>query len=182
MRIGFDLDGVLYPWQEVVWEYSVNILNKKLSYEDFIEYILNPKNKLFLDNLIATRNLYFTRSPIKSVRHYIQNLGKQNNIYYITNRSEDLRIVTEAWLFQYKFPQLENLILTKDKSSIIRRLKIDIFVEDRAEIAIKIKNLTTVILYKQLWNKDVQDEFKYKIGYMEEFPKILEQIKGENNV
>src|SRR3989304_5839581 len=55
MNLGFDIDGVLYPFHEVVYNYCHRDLGMKLTYDEFWYNIINDKFSK-QENLFITNN------------------------------------------------------------------------------------------------------------------------------
>ena len=135
-RVGFDLDGVLYPWHRSIHRYCLEIGLTKT--RDCYEF-WNGESKTISDEvwdiLINYLPAYEDAIPDDYVLGFV-NQYKNAEIYYITNRPIKAQRVTQRWLEKNNFPQIDNLIFVKgDKTPTLRKLGIDIYYDDRIEIA-----------------------------------------------
>jgi len=171
--IGIDLDGVLYRWHLAVYSYLKEQGRKLPEYSEFwaqFDKILPEKE---IDFLLELPLLYEKMFPEKGLVEYLwklSNLG--HTIYYITARHKEVETTTELYLERYYFPQVRNLIFSKDKDKYVRLLEIDIFVEDQYKYAEKLRNLCKVILRRQPWNEMYEDEFEF-IDKIQDLDKYL---------
>ena len=166
-RIGMDIDGVLYPWHTAVYNY-LRIYNgcPPPSYRDLW---LDPHKYMSEEKwayIASLPILYSTIFPRKGVLDLLNTQDKAGHtIYYITNRESHLERVTRKYLADHKFPQLSNLILTKDKEQEVRILEIDIFVEDRPKNLEKLAGLCRTIGIIQPWN-EAKQEYLESLGVL----------------
>jgi hypothetical protein len=155
-RLGFDLDGVLYSWTEVVYRELVDHHGLTIPYDAFWTNQQkgdDPYSKVFWDNLvrIPTFCSALKADPIDVA--ILNVLASKYEIYYITSRPEDVRLATQNWLIREKFPTPRNLILGKSKVDAIKELNIKYYVEDLSKYVDVLKDLTTVIMKRQPWNE-----------------------------
>lgn len=160
-RVGFDLDGVLYPWHELVYYHlTKEEIIKDVSFSDFWVNV---------DKFISSQLLYsFTVDPVfMSYAHpdiddhkTIVSLAKNYEIFYITARVPEVAIATRNWIKYHKFPYPENVFVVQEKKlEEIKRNNIRYFVEDRAEYALELRDFCKVFLVKKPWNESIQHEF-----------------------
>jgi len=189
MNVGTDLDGVLYPWHLAVYRYLCEIgkisdvsnndfwSNYKLYVsEDYMEYIATLP---FLYNRII-----ISPDIVKKLR-ILESLG--TSIYYVTGRPLSVSFSTENFLKRYDFPQRQNLIFSKDKSSICKQMEIDFFVEDQAEKMQSLLNNCKVYGIRQPYN--IKDEerlsglgIEFTNSCIEAFDKIIAEILNGKNM
>ena len=174
-RLGLDIDGVLYPWQMVAYDYCTQMLGiESNSVEELMEDLDSEKYgttfgyNLYHDPLLVTKKMV---DP--GIINTIKFLYNDYEIFYITTRPEEVRSGTEWWLKVSGFPYLENLILCTTKLPHIIENEIDFFVEDIVKYILGLKNYTQVIPVKHPWNKIIQDEFLC-INSVVELPIVLE--------
>lgn len=167
MNIGFDLDGVIYPWHTAVYNYLVE--NKQEPVPSFRELWLDPYSYLSeekWDYLASLPTLYSVIMPRKSILDMLNELDKAGHtIYYITNREKDLHRITEKYLDDYKFPQASNLIMTKEKDKVVRTMELDVIVEDKPKNLEKLASLCRTIGIAHPWNED-QREYLESLGVL----------------
>ena len=176
-RIGFDVDGVLYDWHDVVHDYCVQELGIK---EDFLTFwrkiVAEEYSKTFLYNLINDPLLVIKRNIDPPILKLLNDLSKKYEIFYITSRPNAVRNATQYWFRTNRLPQIENLTICQgDKIPYIKDFKIELFVEDMKKHALALKDITTVVLVRKPWNEEVQDQF-ICINSVLELPPILEML------
>lgn len=174
--IGFDLDGVLYNWHEIVYEELVNFHGLSQGYDEFWHDQVQNKtkfNKLFFQNL-ARIPTFCTALKIKdSDLDLLNKLHKRYNIYYITNRPKEVEISTCNWITREKLPQYENLIFTADKASKISELNIVAFTDDRLNNVENIRRVCKTFLYSHPWNEGYEADNVIRIYGLEELLNYL---------
>lgn len=162
MNIAFDLDGVLYNWHRAIYSYLLEQGKSIPGYDELWQRF----DKIFTNEeicfLLSLPTLYEKMFPEKGLIKYLQSLSSNgHNIYYITSRRKELETTTELYLERHKFPQTRNLIFSADKDKYARLLEIDVFVEDQYKYAEKLKNVCKVIMRRQPWNIQYENEFDY---------------------
>lgn len=179
MRIGFDIDGVLYPWHKYFYNYvsERNPKYKELGYENFWMNIktLEEENNKWLWHVVNMPKLYNMEAVEKEILVLLTILSNNSEFYYVTSRPESVHKVTRSWVEKNKLPQKENLyIVTNGKRDVISKLDLDYYLEDRLENYESLKDITRVLLIDQPWNnygkdmvyhyKDTQEALVYLIN------------------
>ena len=164
MNIGFDLDGVLYRWHEALYRELALFHNLK---EDYYTFWRGRYHVIYDDNcwhnFVRWEHLVSCQFPNPKHVEFLNDLSKNNNIFYITHRPEEVRFSTKLWLEKSKFPQIENLIfpeLASDKSFEIRQLELDIYCDDREGIIKSASKLCDAYLVEQPWNENGREGLK----------------------
>lgn len=152
-NIGFDLDGVCYPWQEIVhaYCYSHNITtesNPKIFWTKW-----KVEHEDILTDLVNITAFYDNGTPYTGLLNMLERLSEKYNIYYITSRPSNVEEITAKYLFAWGFPDFQNLIFTKDKPQVIKALDIKYYVEDRVELAVAMHPYTKVFLVDKPYNE-----------------------------
>jgi uncharacterized HAD superfamily protein len=155
MNIAFDLDGVLYPWHRVIYNYI------RENYKDFsatyTELWSNPYSFFtpeWWSYIASVPLMYQSAIPDKDIVDMLQKLDEEGHtIYYVTNREKELERVTRWFLETYNFPQAGNLIITKEKDHTVRTLEIDIFVEDKPTNLEMLSPLCKTLGIEHPWNE-----------------------------
>lgn len=159
MILGFDLDGVLYPWhRSALVELQVyNNIND--SYEEFWGGNYKKFPEKFWKEFTKIEHLYGNMNINPEALETLYYFSEKYTIYYITNRPREVRFATWSWMRRNKLPQQENLIFTEDKLPFLVEHNIDLFVEDRIDNAVKLKDVTNLILFRQPHNREIWDQF-----------------------
>jgi Uncharacterized conserved protein len=168
MRVGIDLDGVVYPWHETIHRYFVE--NK--GYEkDIKEFWLKDKH-LITDYYVTIPFLYNNTTPRKDVLEYLPKIAELGEIYYITSRHPDLWQVTKKFFQFYDLPFKENVIFDGDKATQVRLLKIDYFLDDMPKNIDSLSGITNAYLFHCVHNLEQREGYK-TVANMKEFYNIL---------
>lgn len=164
MIIGWDLDGVLYFWHELVLEYCKreNIVDKNMDLKTFF----NPVNTTsFFDSgltKVQRRNIldnptFYEKEPISpKILKVLNKLAKLAEFVYITCRPNSFSgHVTRSWIKRNKLPYSDNVyLLPGKKTEIVKQASCDIYVDDRVDFANELKDVTLVFLLTRPWNED----------------------------
>ena len=96
---------------------------------------------------------YLNMKPIRGAREYMNMLHNDDyQIYLVTSREVALDTIT--WLDKNKIPY-QDLFLTRDKTSILKTLDVDVFVDDCIDNLVDAQqNGIQCILFDRPWNKD----------------------------
>lgn len=169
MNIGFDLDGVIYDWHLAVFSFLKSELELPV---ESVEKIFDVSDsEIFWDNIISLPFLYNKFSPRDAEVEFINKLSKEHTIFYITYRPKHVFLTTYKWLKTYKYPDVDNLIFSENKSIDIRINDISLFLEDRPYIVEQIKNVTNCILMNRFYNYDY--EYDKRINNIFEMEKFI---------
>lgn len=161
MKIGIDLDGVLYPWHEEVWMYFIQTTPGMPTDWNWFWGVHN-RTKFFgydpLDHAFEIDFLYVSGSP-PGLRdqEIIRNTLDSHDVYYVTARPPTSKDATLYWLNRYDFIPNENkLIFDHNKSKVSEKLGLDYFIEDRvSNLEALLFTGTKPVGIKQVWNKHV---------------------------
>ena len=159
MKIGFDVDGVLYPWH-----YSIHRYFKELKgYEGDESRFWKEKAKQISEEewsyLVTIPILYEDTAPIYRTKEYLDMFSEKANLFYITSRPKELARITEKFLKKLDAPFKENLFIAEDKAPVVRLLSLDYYVDDQARHLERLKGITNVFLYTQPHNTDCREEY-----------------------
>jgi uncharacterized HAD superfamily protein len=159
MNLGFDLDGVLYPWQDVVYNDYITQGKTGADFRQFWKYEVPSYSKEHQKNMMLNISYIERRVPDPAIVAMLDRLSIENDIFYITARPPELRLTTYQYLKRYSFPSPENLFLAENHSKIsgIRSLDIDVMTEDSSFYASELKRYCKVFLVTTLYNDDYID-------------------------
>ena len=157
MRIGLDIDGPIYDWHNPVYDYYKAYKDYDKSYTEFwVDYF--PKlSAEEHDFILSIDTLYTAMNITDETLNAINLLSKLGTVYYVTARSESLRRITDLWFKRNNVPFRDNLIMSKDKVSYAKLLKLDYFVDDFASQVIDLSGITKAYLFAKPWNIEYQD-------------------------
>ena len=166
--IGFDLDGVLYNWHMAVYEYLNNTGVETGTYDEFWSgghKVLDGKpfedyNSVKWYNL-CNNTILFDRPEMVNIAgvSFLKELTKDHDVIYITARNQDVENVTKRMLKKYEFPNPTEVVFAKDKAIPVILYGIDVYVEDQPNNILSLKDLTKVLIFKQVWNQHLWSEF-----------------------
>ncbi len=136
LNICIDIDGTItdpYFWLDITNKY----FDKNITIDEVTEYEIAKvmgitreeyddfynKNKLEMHNgKISLR---------ENAREIIEALIKLNNIYFVTARDKDLKLITYSYLKKNNIPYDDVFVLgTSYKVDTAKKLKCDVFIED----------------------------------------------------
>jgi uncharacterized HAD superfamily protein len=175
-RIGFDLDGTLYGWHQLIYDYLVkeNMVDVNYTYfwghYKYFEYLIKP--------LLKEKYFYQAGEPYYKSVETLNKYAQDNSLAYITQRPLNVASVTENWLKLWEFPQAYNFRILEDKVSYITTHNFDYYVEDRSEYIEAMYDYTQVIGVRQPWNEEYFLNSANKqilwINSIRELPTVLE--------
>jgi uncharacterized HAD superfamily protein len=170
----FDIDGTLTDsFNLAAYNYSKDYFKLTESYEEFWQKTWWEYPDLYHENLVNTEILYSMFSPRKDIVNAVKDISKQYQVGYISVRPLEFEHLTLKYLYDYEFPNWNNLVLTKDKEIEIRKICPTFFVEDRTNTVEQIKNLTNVFYVRQPWNYGKEVDGVTSINGVWELPKYL---------
>lgn len=152
--LGFDLDGVLYPWHDAVYTYHQYMCGYCKSFTEFWDELATwTKEKQ--DYIVSLPFLYETQVPSEKVISFL-NYCKENadEIYYITHRPTDLERITLRYFRRYDFPYPNNLFMTGDKASTCRYVGVTHFIDDHVRHVKAVNGIANAYLIAKHWNRE----------------------------
>lgn len=143
LNICIDIDGTItdpYCWLDFANDY----FNKNLEPKDVVKYNIDevlgvPREKY--DEFYGKfgKSLHLNAPLRKYAQEVLWDLRKENNIYYVTARSEEMEEVTRLWFDLNYLPMTELFLLGSHyKVKKAKELNCDLFLEDRYENAIQL--------------------------------------------
>jgi len=137
-----DWEETLYKTYHTVWDYDKEA-----------GYTREQIHKVW-EVIKANDKFWLNLKPMPSAREDLKaldDLAKQgHNIYFLTNRmGAKAKYQTEKWLFKYAF-DFPTVILTGDKTPLIRLLSIDFFIDDKPETMIELYKVAS----EERWLQD----------------------------
>jgi uncharacterized HAD superfamily protein len=154
-KLAVDLDGCVYDWHTAL--YNELFIHNKVTCDQYTFWHEEYKkyNNMFWENMIRVDFLYSTQIPSKETLETLDKLDKCYEIFYVTARPDEMRLVTESYLARYEFPQKENLYFTSQKGLFCNAHNIQIAVEDQVKhVCSLLANEIKVIAMRQPYNED----------------------------
>lgn len=176
-RIGFDIDGVLYPWHLYVYYDLYNSGKIDYTYEYFWKHMwmVLPEKDFWtptaerLDLLMGE----FYDGAVDIVKQYIKNY----DVFYLSTRPDNTVETTYNQLLKYGFPNSGRLVISHDKRGVLESNPTDYFVEDKESNIRSIYDLTQVVGVKQPWNESFFEQSKFMkilwINHILELPRVI---------
>lgn len=175
LKVGLDVDGVLYPWHSSLERYF-RIHKGFTGTSQELWKLFRSFSKEKQAYYVSIPLLYSDSSPIAGVQEFLPKLAELAEVYYITARSPELERVTVAYFDKYSFPFKENLIFSKDKATPIRLHRVEYFLDDSPKQIDKISGITKAFLFPAPHNVEVRDKYNL-IESLESFFRKLSRVK-----
>lgn len=180
MKIGLDIDGVIYPWHYNLVRY----FREFKGYEgDDVEFwnMFESLSSETQNYYVSLPILYSGSSLTEDAKENLPKLASLGEIYYITSRIPELEYTTLKFFDEQEVPFKENLIFERRKSMVIRRYGIDYYVDDQAKYLEEMKGITSSFLFLQPHNKRGDSRGRFNcIGSLKKLYDIIlyDQVKG----
>jgi hypothetical protein len=182
--IGWDIDGVLYPWHEIVLEHCKleKLVDKDVNLKRFFntigsESIFNDVFSPILRKNIVTNPIFYERGIINPQTLILLNkLAEMAEFVYITCRPVDTCIhVTKSWIKRSKLPYSSNVYILPDgKINAVKELKCDMYIEDRVDYAKELADVTSLFLLTRPWNEDWKEPSSiFRINSLNELEEVV---------
>lgn len=158
-RFGIDIDGTITRPDTMV-PYLNKAFNMELTYEEINTYDLNPFVDVSPSEFAAWFHdsepmIYSESLLVDGARECLEKFEQYADLYFISARRKDLIDVTETWFStnELRYHQID-LIGSHDKIAMAKKLKIDLFFEDKHDNAVTISEecQIPVILFNTPYN------------------------------
>jgi hypothetical protein len=179
IKIGIDIDGVLYPWHWSIYRFFCEQKGFTGSQVEFWRDTFRKLPADVIDYYVALPIHYSDTVPDLSILKAVDEISKLGEIYYITSRSLELESITRKFLNNLNLAFLENLIFEKDKATFCRMNSIDYFVDDQPEYLDKMKLFVNCYLMAVPHNIDKREGYNlvYSLREFCEIIKIQQAVK-----
>lgn len=180
LKIGLDIDGVIYPYHDVVYRYFIEEKGYKDSYHHFwtVDWWLLSKETQ--DYIVSLPFLYDAVIPSSCVMESLLKLTTLGELYYVTSRSgSDIEGVTRKFFNFFDPPFKQNLMFDHDKASVCRLYSIDYFLDDFPEHVSKLESVTNAYLMNQAHNAGKREGHKTVSSLKEFYEKIQEDLASK---
>lgn len=188
MSFGFDIDGVLYPWHDYVFEASQPYIGN-MTLEEFWNPIGGwwgrQEGTIFMQNMVSNPLLYYKQNinnDIVKALHEIQEITG-HSFCYITGRPKSIYLDTVKLLTRSGVPDHDMLFFTEQgesKERLIKEKKCTYFVEDRPKHVLEVNKHTFVFLVDHLYNAGMEFKNTMRINSVTDIPDILLGMNDSN--
>lgn len=178
-RLGFDIDGVLYPWHEIILEQF--IVEGRVPPDSMVGDIFGQGK--YFDSLPKRIQSQYLYDGIYHSEHVIREgvldvinvLKKDHDIFYVTARPMNLTAVTRAWAWSIGLPNAHEHLYLADggKKAVVRALGITTFVEDNVKYVGQLVDVCSVVLLTRPWNEDYNEKGHVRIDVLHELVPLL---------
>ena len=182
MKIGIDIDNTLTEVQEelnkAAFEYAISLGKKIDNYDNPMEDIKNNGDtyrkkfqfeyeelKYFLKNI--QENITNNATPRENAKEVIDKLKKEGHeIYIITARDsefhDDPYKLSKDWLDKNEIYYDKLIVNAREKSSICKNEKIDLFIDDQLNNCLSVQNagIQTIMITDKTYNYDKIKQLK----------------------
>lgn len=162
VRLGLDVDGVLYRFQDTAIYLLETHRGAKLSYDEWSHWDY-PKDKItgrdwkwLWSEAITNHGLFRYGSIFKGSREFLTETAPYCDNIVITSRPSEAVQDTLDWLAYQKLPTAEIHILGSNQSKSKVKPRCDIYIDDATHNAQDLLERTTgkIILPDRPWNQD----------------------------
>jgi hypothetical protein len=177
MRIGVDIDDVIFPWYEYAHELCVQarITNgvTPMSWSPFLEYGCTIQDWLDVLEVATMDGTLYSGEPYLGAIEALWRLRDAGHeVHLVTARGffnfgELIREQTVSWLADWDVPH-DSLTFTKDKTSV----PCDVFIDDSAPnvAALTAAGVRTFMLTRP---HNATDPYELRVGHVAEFVDLI---------
>lgn len=183
VRVGLDLDGVIYKWQDTAiylldsQRKVSHITYKDWGYWDYLKTEISDADwKWLWSDGVTNHGLFRYGSIFKGSREFLQRMESYCDNVVITSRPPSAVRDTMDWLSYQKVPTSEvHIISTTPKSQV--QPQCDVYIDDATHNCLDLLQHTEgeVVMPDRPWNQDFGDEPEgfHRTTSWEEIEKIL---------
>jgi len=176
-KLGFDVDGVIYPWHEIVVKDM--ILTGDVPVDTTVRRFfldIMPNLSTEIQQIIVNNSRYYIRPFLREgAKKVLNHLKSDWEIYYITSRPYEVESATRAWFRTMGLPNKENVyVVNGGKRPMVELLDLDVFVDDRTSHVEELHDICPVILVTHPWNEDYNEDNHVRVDQLHELIPLLE--------
>lgn len=183
LNICIDIDGTItdpYFWLNMANKY----FNKNITVDKVTEYEIDKVMEITREEYYDFYNkskfeMHNEKVRLReNAREIIEELIKINNIYFVTARDKDLKILTYSYLNKNNIPYDDVFVLgTHYKVNMAKELNCDIFIEDSYANALQLsKNGFKVLLIDTNYNRKPLNKNIIRVFNWNEIYEIIKEI------
>lgn len=150
MRIGFDLDGIIFDFAGEFLGHLNRSIGTNLTREDIKSYYWIEKDIFDRELVSFTNQKGFRNLPTIEETMSVVNKCHANghSLFYITKRPRNAEQCTKISLVKNRLPQSHNLfVVDRYKSGIVNSLNLDIIIDDSPEVLLELAENTKATIY-----------------------------------
>jgi uncharacterized HAD superfamily protein len=158
MKIGFDIDGVVYDWHRALYPTLVHNHHTEKCFDLFWRDQVNGNGEIDPDTWLYLRHdeSFYSNPPIPFVAQYLQWLNQDHELWFVTQRPPSLEEFTKQWFVYHSIP-FAHITCVIDKKNLVKDL--EWFVEDNPHNVVKLSVVTRMIVIKKPWNEHLRGNF-----------------------
>jgi uncharacterized HAD superfamily protein len=183
LNICIDIDGTItdpYFWLNIANKYC----NKNVTIDKVTEYEIDKVMGITREeyNDFYNKNKFEMHNEKvrlrENAREIIEELIRINNIYFVTARDKDLKILTYSYLKKNNIPYDDVFVLgTHYKVDMAKTLECDIFIEDCYKNALQLsENGFKILLIDTNYNRMPLNENITRVSNWNEINKIIKKL------
>lgn len=143
LNLCIDIDGTItdaYYWLDLANQhFGKNLKPQDVTSYDIHEALKVPREEYNKFYEVKGKQMHRDAKVRENAKNVLLNLSNRDNIFYVTARSKEMKIITEEWFSKNNLPKGELFLLgTHYKVDKAKELSCDIFIEDRYENALEI--------------------------------------------
>jgi uncharacterized HAD superfamily protein len=180
MRIGLDLDGVMFDFVGVMRRTFPSI-PKDPEKVDLTQY-LNPRDQEIFYRLLNSPEMFGNLPLIPGMEKLVPYFNAQDT-WVITSRNRNVHDATRRQLQHIGLKPIE-ILFRRNKTKTIRDYNIDVLIEDQVKNAEPVSKDRVVLMpnyaYNREWVKKEQDEDRMVFNYNnpDELRDFLKKLEG----
>ncbi len=189
-NIGFDLDDVIFNFNDAIQAHFNKKFNKNISREQRVNYHLDTYYDLTEEQIRQALDDFYPHEdhmnalPLEDSLDSIKILSENNKLFIVTARQDKVSKLTQDWI-DVHFPNIfeeihftnhANLEKRRLKSEIAKEIGINIFIDDSLDNAYDLSDAgIPVLLFDTPWNQI--EKLPELITRVYSWKEILEKLK-----
>jgi len=179
---GFDIDGVLYPWHELAYEWAIEALHEDISFDDFWRkggFVSQNEGSIFLNNMVRNPLLYNKRSIPPYIVDAAWKISDifEGKICYITSRPAGIEADTMSWVHRNKLPRPEMIFFSKNmpKDTIVKEIGVTHFVEDHHKYITQLEPIVQLYVIDMIYNEHMKLSTAIRVNDISDIPALIKK-------
>lgn len=188
MRIGLDIDGVMYKWDKTARYMLRDVLpnspyketlQQESQYWDWIKKNVSAEHWEWLWNDGVRLGLFRYGHLYPGTIQAVRKLAEIGDVVLITHRPRVAVTDTLAWLGLLNLPLSGLHLLTNSEPKSIVQPQCDVYLDDKPENIEDLRKNTTAYAYlmRRPWNQDYKKDYGV-VGSWDEFVRLADVLRG----